>query len=180
MEARLFACLSTNDLFKHLSDFVSDPDDTTTKIRQFYVYCRGVKTPARYKIINASLIFFSKSFVQLKFVGMDLSDINLFVKAQYQPNSCARFFRCLFAVFATQDIRFTLAKSFNAAGMFYYYFYVYAYPCFELTPAEYSFLFFLTFLFVGPSFCILKEVFVPGGKGTLVFAVHMMMTSVAL
>jgi hypothetical protein len=129
MEARLFACLSTNDLFKHLSDFVTDPDDDTTKICQFYVYCRGTKTPARYKIINAALIFFSKTFVQLKYVGMYLSDINLFVKAQYQPNSCAKNFWCLFAIFANQGIRFTLAKSFNGTGkLLLFFLYVHSYP----------------------------------------------------
>jgi hypothetical protein len=117
MEARFFASLATNDLFKHLSDMVHDEEDPSTPIRQFYLYCRGTKTPARYKVLNASLIFFSKTFVQLKYVGMDLSDINLFVKAQYQPNSCAKNFRCLFAILAAQGIRFTLAKSFNDAGM---------------------------------------------------------------
>jgi hypothetical protein len=140
MEARLFACLATNDLFKHLSDFVPDPDDPSTKTRQFYVYCRGPKTPARYRIMNASLIFFSKTFVQLKYVGMDLSDINLFVKAQYQPNSCAKNFRCLFAIFANQGIRYTLAKSFNDAGTFCLSLLLYVCLCLgiELSPAEYS------------------------------------------
>ena len=118
MVARFFACLSTNDLFKHLSVFVSDPEDPCTLIRQFYVFCRGTKTPTRYKILNAALIHFSTTFVQLKFVGKDLTDMNLFVKAQYQPNSCARYFRCLFAILSEQGIRFTLSKSFNGAGTF--------------------------------------------------------------
>ena len=118
MVARFFACLSTNDLFKHLSVLVSDPEDPCTLIRQFYVFCRGTKTPTRYKILNASLIHFSTTFVQLKYVGMDLTDMNLFVKAQYQPNSCARYFRCLFAILSEEGIRFTLSKSFNGAGTF--------------------------------------------------------------
>jgi hypothetical protein len=104
MEAQFFASLATNDLFKHLSDMVHDAEDPSTPIRQFYLYCRGTKPPARCKVLNASLIFFSKTFVQLKYVGMDLSDINLFVKAQYQPNSCAKNFRCLFAILAAQGI----------------------------------------------------------------------------
>ena len=118
MVARFFACLSTNDLFKHLSVLVSDPEDPCSLIRQFYVFCRGTKTPTRYKILNAALIHFSTTFVQLKFVGMDLTDMNLFVKAQYQPNSCARYFRCLFAILSEQGIRFTLSKSFNGAGTY--------------------------------------------------------------
>ena len=118
MEARLFACLSTSDLFKHLSCSVPDPEDPCTKIRQFYVFCRGTKTPTRYKILNAALVHFSTPFVQLKFVGVDLSDINVFCKAQYQPNSCAYYFRCLFATLSEQGIRFTLSKSFNGAGTF--------------------------------------------------------------
>ena len=118
MVARFFACLSTNDLFKHLSVLVSDPEDPCSLIRQFYVFCRGTKTPTRYKILNAALIHFSTTFVQLKFVGKDLTDMNLFVKAQYQPNSCARYFRCLFAILSEQGIRFTLSKSFNGAGMY--------------------------------------------------------------
>ena len=118
MEARLFACLSTSDLFKHLSCSVPDPEDPCTKIRKFYVFCRGTKTPTRYKILNAALVHFSTTFVQLKFVGVDLSDINVFCKAQYQPNSCAYYFRCLFATLSEQGIRFTLSKSFNGAGMY--------------------------------------------------------------
>ena len=118
MEARLFACLSTSDLFKHLSCSVPDPEDPCTKIRQFYVFCRGTKTPTRYKILNAALVHFSTTFVQLKFVGVDLSDINVFCKAQYQPNSCAYYFRCLFATLSEQGIRFTLSKSFNGAGTY--------------------------------------------------------------
>jgi len=129
MEARLFACLSTNDLFKHLSAFVPDPEDPSTQIRQFYIFCRGTKTPARYKILNAALIFFSQTFVQLKYAGMDLTDINLFVKAQYQPNSCAKNFRCLFAILAAQGIRFTLAKSFNDPGTFFLSLYIWVFAC---------------------------------------------------
>ena len=121
MVARFFACLSTNDLFKHLSAHVSDPEDPCTLIRQFYVFCRGTKTPTRYKILNAALIHFSTTFVQLKYVGMDLTDMNLFVKAQYQPNSCARYFRCLFAILSEEGIRFTLSKSFNGAGTYIMY-----------------------------------------------------------
>jgi hypothetical protein len=108
MEARFFASLATNDLLKHLSDMVHDAEDPSTPIRQFYLYCRGTKTPARYKVLNASLIFFSKTFVR-----MDLSGINLFVKAQYQPNSCAKHFQSLFAILVAQGIRFTLADTFH-------------------------------------------------------------------
>jgi hypothetical protein len=129
MEARFFACLSTNDLFKHLSAYVPDPEDQKTQIRQFYIFCRGTKTPTRYKVLNTSLIFFSQTFVQLKYAGMDLTDINLFVKAQYQPNSCAFNFWCLFAIFAAQGIRFTLAKSFNDPGTLFVSLYICVFAC---------------------------------------------------
>ena len=118
MEARFFASLSTSEDLKKLAVFVSDPDVPTTKIRQLYVYCRGTPTEPRFKVLNTALIYFSTTFVQLKYVNKDLSDINLFVKAQYQPNTCAFYFRCLFAIFNTHSVRFTLAKSFNGIGTF--------------------------------------------------------------
>jgi hypothetical protein len=121
MEARLFATLSSSDVFKDLSKWVLDPINVNTYIRQLYVFCRGVRTPAKHKVLNTALVFFSKSYVKLEYIKKDLSDINVFVKAQYQPNSCSKNFRCLFSLMSKQGITYTLAKSFNGQGMYSLY-----------------------------------------------------------
>jgi hypothetical protein len=125
MEARLFTTLSSSDVFKDLSKWVLDPINVNTNIRQLYVFCRGVRTPAKHKVLNSALLFFSKSYVKLEYLNKDLSDINVFVKAQYQPNSCATNFRCLFSLLSKQGITYTLAKSFNGQGMYILYLILY-------------------------------------------------------
>lgn len=121
MEARFFASLQSNDTLKYLSKYVQDPKSSISRlIRQLYVFCRGITNKDRYDILNTCLIWFSKSFVKLEFCGVDLSDdLELFVEAQYQPNTVAKEFRCLFAVFRSNQIMFSLAKDFNGKGTFY-------------------------------------------------------------
>jgi hypothetical protein len=121
MEARFFASLQTNDTLKHLSKYVKDPNSPIDRmIRQLYVFCRGIKNHDTYDILNTCLVWFSKSFVKLEFIGVDLSDdLELFVRAQYQPNTVAKQFRCLFAVFRSHQLIFSLAKDFNGKGAFH-------------------------------------------------------------
>jgi hypothetical protein len=120
MEARFFASLQTNETLKYLSKYVEDPDSSIKRpIRQLYVFCRGITNQDKYEILNACLVWFSKSFVKLEFRGVDLSDdLELFVRAQYQPNTVAKSFRCLFAVFRSNQLIYSLAKDFNGKGTF--------------------------------------------------------------
>jgi hypothetical protein len=175
MEARLFTTLSSSEVFKDLSKWVLDPINVNTNIRQLYVFCRGVRTPAKHKVLNSALLFFSKSYVKLEYLNKDLSDINVFVKAQYQPNSCATNFRCLFSLLSKQGITYTLAKSFNGQGAYtlslidllcVYSMYVMS------TTAGYLFIYLfilsLTFLINHPLFC--NYLFTPRGDVCLVEA----------
>jgi hypothetical protein len=122
MEARFFASLQTNDTLQHLSKYVKDPNSSIDRmIRQLYVFCRGIKNQDTHEILNTCLVWFSKSFVKLEFRGVDLSDdLELFVRAQYQPNTVAKQFRCLFAVFRSQQLIFSLAKDFNGNGEYHF------------------------------------------------------------
>jgi hypothetical protein len=89
-------------------------------IWQLYVFCRGIKNQDTHEILNTCLVWFSKSFVKLKFRGVDLSDnLELFVRSQYQPNTVVKQFRCLFAVFRSQQLIFSLAKDFNGNGEYH-------------------------------------------------------------
>ena len=120
IEARFFASLQTNETLKHLSKYVKDPlSHIDTMIRQLYIFCRGVITRDNYEILNTCLVWFSKSFVKLAFVGVDLTDECTLVRAQYQPNTVAKSFRCLFAVFKSNQVMFSLAKDFLGKGMCY-------------------------------------------------------------
>jgi hypothetical protein len=121
MEARFFASLQENKTLKYLSVFVKDPNSARdTLVRQLYVYCRGVITTDSYEIMNTALIWFSKSYIKLEFIGMDLSDdLELFVRAQYQPNTVAKNFRCLFSIFKSNQVHFSLANDFNGKGTLY-------------------------------------------------------------
>ena len=86
-------------------------------IRQLYVFCRGLITRDNYEILNTCLVWFSKSFVKLAFIGVDLTDECTLVRAQYQPNTVAKSFRCLFAKFKSNQVMFSLAKDFLGQGM---------------------------------------------------------------
>jgi hypothetical protein len=121
MEARFFASLQENKTLKYLSVFVKDPNSARdTLVRQLYVYCRGVITTDSYEIMNTALIWFSKSYIKLEFIGMDLSDdLELFVRAQYQPNTVAKNFRCLFSTLKSNQVHFSLANDFNGKGTLY-------------------------------------------------------------
>ena len=121
MEARFFASLQENKTLKYLSAYVKDPNSALdTPVRQLYVYCRGVITTDSYEIMNTALIWFSKSYIKLEFIGMDLSDdLELFVRAQYQPNTVAKNFRCLFSILKSNQVHFSLANDFNGKGTSY-------------------------------------------------------------
>jgi hypothetical protein len=180
MEARFFASLQSNDTLKWLSKLVKDPNSPSDRmIRQLYVFCRGIKNQDTYEILNTCLVWFSKSFVKLEFIGVDLSDdLELFVRAQYQPNTVAKQFRCLFAVFRSEQLIFSLAKDFNGKGTFFVVVVVLFVIMCECLPVVlfilYIYSFHLTFCIVVPSFyksffIYFKEPSVLGGSETLVF-----------
>ena len=57
--------------------------------------------------------------IKLEYLGEDISDHNIFIKAQLQPNYIATNFRMLFAVFSENSIQFSLSKDFNQIGKYF-------------------------------------------------------------
>ena len=98
---------------------VKDPEQPTKIVRQLYVLCRGPRTDGKYEILNIALIWLSKFMIYKSYIGVDLSDINIFIKAQLQPNTVATSFRMLFSRLSEECVTFSLAKHFNRIGTFF-------------------------------------------------------------
>jgi len=114
--ARLFAALEYNKELKHLTLFMDDPECPGTQVRTLYYLCRGVCTTSKYKVMNTALIWLSQYLIKQDYLGHDISDINIFIKAQLQPNTVATQFRMLFAAFKENSILYSLSKDFNQIG----------------------------------------------------------------
>ena len=54
--------------------------------------------------------------IKLDYLDVDISDINIFIRAQLQPNTVATNFRMLFAEFSENSIQYSLSKDFNQIG----------------------------------------------------------------
>mmetsp|Transcript_45076 Transcript_45076/g.45655 ORF Transcript_45076/g.45655 Transcript_45076/m.45655 type:complete len:143 (+) Transcript_45076:412-840(+) len=54
--------------------------------------------------------------IKLEYLSVDISNINISIKAQLQPNYTATKFRILFAVFSENNIQYSLSKHFNQIG----------------------------------------------------------------
>ena len=98
---------------------VKDPEQPSKIVRQLYVLCRGPRTDGKYEILNIALIWLSKFMIYKSYIGVDLSDINIFIKAQLQPNTVATSFRMLFSRLSEECVTFSLAKHFNRIGTFF-------------------------------------------------------------
>ena len=96
---------------------IKDPEQPTKIVRQLYVLCRGHRTDGKYEILNIALIWLSKFMIYKSYIGVDLLDINIFIKAQLQPNTVATSFRMLFSILSDVSITFSLAKYFMDIGM---------------------------------------------------------------
>ena len=98
---------------------IKDPEQPTKMVRQLFVLCRGHRTDGKYEILNIALIWLSKFMIYKSYIGVDLSDINIFIKAQLQPNTVATSFRMLFSRLSEECVTFSLAKHFNRIGTFF-------------------------------------------------------------
>ena len=114
--ARLFAALEYNTELKYLAKYVENPDYPGTQVRRLYYFCRGNRTTTKYKVMNTALIWLSQYMIKLDYLDVDISDINIFIRAQLQPNTVATNFRMLFAVFSENSIQYSLSKDFNQIG----------------------------------------------------------------
>ena len=104
----------------HLRDMVSsdDKDPSSPKIRRLVALTRGDPSPSKYEILNAALLYFSRTKVKVTHRNKVFSTVADFVKAQYQPNTTAGDFRMLFSIFASEGVRYSLSKHFNVVGGF--------------------------------------------------------------
>ena len=66
--------------------------------------------------MNTALIWLSQYMIKQEYLGVDISDINIFIKAQLKPNTVATQFRMLFAAFKENSIQYSLSKDFNQTG----------------------------------------------------------------
>ena len=98
----------------HLRDEVpsDDKDPSSPKIRRLVALTRGDPSPSKYEILNAALLYFSRTKVKVTHRNKVFSTVADFVKAQYQPNTTAGDFRMLFSIFASEGIRYSLSKHF--------------------------------------------------------------------
>ena len=93
-----------------------EPDVPSQKTRQFFIQLRGIKTPVKKTILNATLVLFSTLLYKKDFLGKNLSDPKQFAYAQYEPNYVAVQFRMLFAVFHEQGVQYKMTKDFKLKG----------------------------------------------------------------
>ena len=116
----LFYTSFINSPLAHLRDMVpsDDKDTTSPKIRRLVALTRGDPSPAKYEILNAALLYFSRTKVKVTHRNKVFTTVADFVKAQYQPNTTAGDFRMLFSIFASEGIRYSLSKHFNVIGGF--------------------------------------------------------------
>ena len=54
--------------------------------------------------------------IKQEYLGHDISNINIFIKAQLQPNTVATQFRMLFASFKENSIQYSFSKDFIQIG----------------------------------------------------------------
>ena len=66
--------------------------------------------------MNTALIWLSQYMIKQEYLDVDISDVNIFIRAQLQPNTVATYFRMLFAVFSENSINYSLSKDFNQIG----------------------------------------------------------------
>ena len=57
--------------------------------------------------------------IKLEYLGVGISDINIFIKAQLQPNHIATNFWMLFSVFSNNSIQYSLFKHFDQSSKSY-------------------------------------------------------------
>ena len=119
MTALFYASFIGSPLSNLIDMVPSDDNDTTSpKIRRLVALTRGDPSPAKYEILNAALLYFSRTKVKVSYRNKVFSTVADFVKAQYQPNTTAADFRMLFSIFASEGIRYSLSKHFNVVGGF--------------------------------------------------------------
>ena len=128
---RFYNIIALHATLKSLADLVTDPqggDDVT----RFLILCRGPKTNAKKRILNACMMFVAQHLrKKVSSGGDDLNwsefwlDNSLFTKRHadccYQPNVTSLYHRHLFSYFHEQGIVYSLNKDFNFDGGFQAY-----------------------------------------------------------
>ena len=116
---RFFHTLASRASTRPLTELVDDPLDPGNKKERFYLELRGVRDPAKRKVLGQAVLLFSSRLVKLKHATTTAFATPLdYANAQYQPNVVGTMMRTLFAHFRQNDILFSQSKDFNDKGTF--------------------------------------------------------------
>ena len=117
---RFFHTLASRASTRPLTELVDDPLDPGNKKERFYLELRGVRDPAKRKVLGQAVLLFSSRLVKLKHATTTAFATPLdYANAQYQPNVVGTMMRTLFSHFRSNDILFSQSKDFNEKGTFF-------------------------------------------------------------
>ena len=123
---RFFEILSKNKVLGFLAEVINNPQDKYLQTTLFYSKLRGVKSPAKYTILNGAVCWFTVNFKKLdkKFEKIRLTD-KLWTKehalACYVSTTTSQRIKELFVEFHEQGIIYS-TNDFNKQGGFNYFF----------------------------------------------------------
>ena len=115
------SALEYSTKLSYLAQYLDDPDCPCRQVQCLYYFCRGNRTNTKYTVMNTVLIWSSQYLIKLEYLDVDISDFNIFIKAQLQPNTIATNFRMLFSVFSDNSIQYSLSKDFNQIGKSFWF-----------------------------------------------------------
>ena len=117
---RFFHTLASRASTRPLTEMVEDLLDPGNKKERFYLELRGVRDPAKRKVLGQAVLLFSSRLVKLKHATTTAFASPLdYANAQYQPNVVGTMMRTLFSHFRSNDILFSQSKDFNEKGTFF-------------------------------------------------------------
>ena len=92
------------------------------------LFCHGIHSLSKYKVLYTVLIWIAQFMIKTEYLGVDISDINIFIKAQLHPNTIATNFWMLFYVFTKESLQY-LSKHFNqtSKSLFTFPFFVFTF-----------------------------------------------------
>lgn len=117
---RFFAIISCHPDLSFLADFVKCPE-TNKSIQVFFLQVRGVKTMAKWNILNTCMLLFGQGFVKKEYehrIAEFHDNKSLRAEAQYQPSTLSTAHKTLWAYFKTQSVIYEQRDFQSQAGSF--------------------------------------------------------------
>lgn len=121
--ARFFAIIGCHPDLAFLANLVVCPE-TNKKLQHFFIQVRGVKTPAKWNVINTCMLLFGQGFVKKEFehrIAEFHTNKKLRAEAQYQPSTLCTAHKTLFSFFKNMSVIYQQSDFKSQAGSFQAY-----------------------------------------------------------